>query len=64
MATISLGIPLLVKKDLELADDPIKTRYYHINTTSMIASCVINCLTCFVSAQVSKLQNTELIQQG
>ena len=30
----------------------------------MIASCVINCLTSFVSAQVSKLQNAELIQRG
>ena len=30
----------------------------------MIASCIINCLTCFVSAQVNKLQHAMPVQQG
>ena len=31
---------------------------------SMIAPCIINCLTCFVSAQVNKLQHAVPVQQG
>ena len=30
----------------------------------MIAPCIINCLTCFVSAQVNKLQHEVPVQQG
>ena len=30
----------------------------------MIVPCIINCLTCFVSAQVNKLQNAVQVQQG
>ena len=30
----------------------------------MIAPCIINCLTHFFSAQVNKLQNAVLVQQG
>jgi len=30
----------------------------------MIASCIFNCLTHFISAQVNKLQHTVLVQQG
>jgi len=30
----------------------------------MIASCIINCLTHFVSAQVNKLQHAVPVQQG
>ena len=30
----------------------------------MIAPCIINCLTCFVSAQVNKLQHVVPVQQG
>ena len=30
----------------------------------MIAPCIVNCLTRFVSAQVNKLQHTVPVQQG
>ena len=30
----------------------------------MIVPCIINCQTCFVSAQVNKLQYAVLVQQG
>ena len=30
----------------------------------MIALCIINCLTCFVSAQVNKLQHAVSVQKG
>ena len=30
----------------------------------MIAPCIINCLTCFVSAQVNKPQHAVPVQQG
>ena len=30
----------------------------------MIAPCIINCLTCFVSAQLNKLQHAVPVEQG
>ena len=60
VATISLwGILLLVRGDLELANAVII-----VLTLLMIAPCIINCLTNFVSAQVNKLQHAVPVQQG
>ena len=64
VATISLwGIILLVRGDLELASAPTNP-VITILMLLMIAPCIINCLTHFVSAQVNKLQHAVLIQQG
>ena len=48
--------------NLELANAPTSL-CYAILMLLMIVPCIINCLTCFVSALVNKLQNTVLVQQ-
>ena len=63
VATISpWGFLLLVKENSWLM--PQLTPVITILILLMIASCVINYLTHFVSAQVNKLQNAVLVQQG
>ena len=62
VATISLwGIILLVRGDLELASAPTNP-VITILMLLMIAPCIINCLTHFVSAQVNKLQHAVPVQ--
>ena len=63
MATISLQGILLVRGNLELDNAPTSP-CYTILILPMIDSCIINCLTHFVSAQVNKLQHTVPVQQG
>ena len=53
------GILLLQRGNLELANGPPNPCYHHV-----IASCIINCLTHFVSAQVNTIQHAVLVQQG
>ena len=48
--------------NLELANAPTSP-CYTILMLLMIAPCIINCLTCFVSAQVNKLQHALPVQQ-
>ena len=48
--------------NLELANAPT-SHCYTILMLLMIASCIINCLTCFVSAHVNKLQHAVPVQQ-
>ena len=49
--------------NLELANAPTSLCYV-ILMLLMIAPCIINCLTCFVSAQVNKLQHAVPVQKG
>ena len=49
--------------DLELTDAPTSPCYATL-MLFMIAPCIINCLTFFVSAQVNKLQQAVPVQQG
>ena len=64
VATVCLwGILLLMRGDLELANAPTNP-VITILMLLMIASCIINCLTHFVAAQVNKLQHAVPIQQG
>jgi len=49
--------------NLELANPPTNP-YNHYVDALMIAPCIINCLICFVSAQVNKLQHAVPVQQG
>ena len=49
--------------NLELANFPTSP-CYAILMLHMIAPCTINCLTCFISAQVNKLQHAVPVQQG
>ena len=60
---LSLGILLLVREDLELANIPTNPCYHHLMLL-MIAPCINNCLTHFISAQVNKLQHGVPVQQG
>ena len=63
VATISpWGFLLLVKENSWLM--PQLTPVITILILLMIASCVINYLTHFVSAQVNKLQHAVPVQQG
>ena len=48
--------------NLELANFPTSPCYAILML--MIAPCTINCLTCFISAQVNKLQHAMPVQQG
>ena len=48
--------------NLELANAPTSL-CYTILILLMTVSCIINCLTCFVSAQVNKLQHAVPVQQ-
>ena len=48
--------------DLKLANAPASP-YYAVLMLLMIAPCIINRLTCFVSAQVNKLQHAVPVQQ-
>ena len=48
--------------NLELANAPTSP-CYAILMLLMIVRCIINCLTCFVSAQVNKLQHAVPVQQ-
>ena len=43
---------------------PLLTLVITILMLLMITPCIINCLTCFVSAQVNKLQHAVPLQQG
>ena len=64
VATISpWGSLLLARGDLELANAP-PNPVITILMMLMIAPCTINCLTCFVSAQVNKLEHAVPVQQG
>ena len=56
VATVSQGILLLEMGNLELANTPTNS-YYHHMMLLVIAPCIINCLTYFVSAHVNKLQH-------
>ena len=49
--------------NLKLANAPISP-CYTILMLFMVAPCIINCLTLFVSAQVNKLQHAVPVQQG
>ena len=63
MAAISLwGILLLARGNLGLANAPTNPCYHHIDV-HMIAPCITNHLTHFVSAQVNKLQHAVPVQQ-
>ena len=53
------GSFFLARGNLKLANGSPNPHDHH-----MIASCIINYLTHFVSAQVNKLQHAELVQQG
>ena len=48
--------------NLELANAPTSPRYA-ILMMPMIIPCTMNCLTCFVSAQVNQLQHAVPVQQ-
>ena len=48
--------------NLKLTNVPTSPRYA-ILMTLMIIPCTVNCLTCFVSAQVNQLQHTVPVQQ-
>ena len=48
--------------NLELANAPTSL-CYAILMLLMIVPCIVNCLTCFVSAQVNKLQHAVPVQQ-
>ena len=48
--------------NLKLAN-ALTSSYYAILMMLMIISCTVNCLNCFVSAQVNKLQHTVPVQQ-
>ena len=64
VATFSLwGILLLMRGDLELAKAPTNPCYL-ILMLLIIAQCIINCITHFVSAHVNKIQHAVLVQQG
>lgn len=54
---------LLERRDLELAAAPADPCCHHTDTI-MIAPCIINCLTYFISVQVNKVQNAVLVQWG
>ena len=43
---------------------PLLIPIFTILMLLMIASCIINYLTCFVSAQVNRLQHAVPVQQG
>ena len=63
VATISLWeILLLARGNLVVANAPTSP-CYTILMLLVIVPCVINCLTCFVSAQVNKLQHAVPVQQ-
>ena len=64
MATVSLwGIFLLERGNLELANAPTNPCYHHLMLL-MVAPCIINCLSHFISVQVNKLQHAVPVQQG
>ena len=48
--------------NLKLANAPTSP-WYTILMLCMIVPCIIDCLTCFVSAQVNKLQHAVPVQQ-
>ena len=48
--------------NLKWANAPTSPRYA-ILMMLMIVPCIVNCLTCFVSAQVNKLQHAVPVQQ-
>ena len=60
---LSLGIPLLERENLEVANAPNNPCYHHIDA-AYDCSMFMNCLTHFVSVQVINLQHAMPVQQG